>query len=140
MTNSEDIDPNDIMDILAALEADIMGTNLYGDLGGGINPIKLPTGIFTTDKPVTTTATPFVSAADRVFNWGESVYTDLFPEHQESQDDLFGYYARLYSNGDALGEKDGNIYYYDGGAGGSGEIVLVGATSDFLPQALAAGF
>lgn len=81
-----------------------------------------------------------VSDIDRIYNWGESIYTDLFPEHQESQDDVFGYYARLYPNGDALGEKDGGIYYYDGGAGGSGEVVLVGGISDFLPQAIAAGF
>ncbi|SCZ86433.1 hypothetical protein NSMM_540036 [Nitrosomonas mobilis] len=34
--------------------------------------------------------------------------------------DVFGYYARVYSNGDALGEKDNLIYYYDGGQTGTG--------------------
>lgn len=138
MTNNEVIDPSEVLDVIAALQADIMGTDLFDDLGSGINPIDLPDGIFDTDQPITTPQT--ISDIDRVFNWGESIYTDLFPEHQESQDDVFGYYARIYSNGDALGEKDGSIYYYDGGAGGSGGVVLVGSISDFLPQAIAAGF
>ena len=76
---------------------------------------------------------------DRVCNWGESAYTNLFPDHQNSQD-VFGYYARIYSNGDALGEKDGSIYYYDGGVDGTKEIVMVGAVTDYLLQAEAAGF
>lgn len=76
---------------------------------------------------------------DRVFNWGESAYQSLFPSHQDSQD-VFGYYTRIYSNGDALGEKDGNVYYYDGGADGTKEIVMVGAVTDFMTQAIAAGF
>lgn len=82
---------------------------------------------------------PYVDDRDRVFNWGESTYSNLFPSHTESQE-VFGYYARIYSNGDALGEKDGNIYYYDGGSDGNGQIILVGEISDFLPQAVAAGF
>lgn len=76
---------------------------------------------------------------DRIFNWGESIYFNLFPEHHDSLD-VFGYYARLYSNGDALGEQNGNIYYYDGGADGTGNITLIGAISDFLPQVEATGF
>lgn len=83
---------------------------------------------------------PPISDTDRVFNWGETAYSYLFPEHQESRADVFGYYARLYSNGDAVGEKDGNVYYYDGGAGGTGDILLVGTVQDYLPQAVAAGF
>lgn len=77
--------------------------------------------------------------SDRVFNWAESVYSHLFPNHPDSQD-VFGYHARIYSTGDGLGEKDGNIYYYDGGDDGTGEVSLVGSTSDFLVQAAAAGF
>lgn len=83
---------------------------------------------------------PEISPTDRVFNWGESAYHHLFPEHQESMPEYFGYYARVYSNGDALGEKDGNVFYYDGGAGGTGDILLVGTVQDYLPQAVAAGF
>ncbi|MDP2225597.1 hypothetical protein [Nitrosomonas sp.] len=80
-----------------------------------------------------------INPVDRIYNWGESVYPDLFPENQESVG-FSVYYARIYSNGDALGEQNGNIYYYDGGTDGSGEVVLVGGISDFLPQAIAAGF
>lgn len=79
------------------------------------------------------------SDIDRIFNWGENTYSHLFSNHQESQD-VIGYYARIYQNGDAVGEKDGNIYYYNGGLDGDSQIQLVGATSDFLAQAIAAGF
>lgn len=85
------------------------------------------------------TPTPVVNDVDRIFNWAEQSYSDLFPSHPESQS-IFGYYARIYSNGDALGEKDGNIYYYDGGTNGTGETVLVGVIADYLPQAATAGF
>lgn len=93
----------------------------------------------TASKPVPP-AQPIINNIDRIFNWGESVYPDLFPEHQESKGDVFGYYARMYSNGDALGEQNGNIYYYDGGVGGSGQITLVGTVSDYLPLVIEAGF
>jgi hypothetical protein len=74
------------------------------------------------------------SDIDHIFNWGELVYSDLLPEHQASIEDYHGYYARIYSNGDAVGEKDGNIYYYDGGSNGIGEVLLVGTVSDLLSQ------
>jgi len=76
---------------------------------------------------------------ERIFNWGESAYPHLFPDHQNSMD-MSGFHLRMYSNGDALGEKNGDIYYYDGGAGGTQEASLVGSISDFLPLAAAAGF
>lgn len=77
--------------------------------------------------------------ADRLFNWAESVFTSLFPNHPASIE-IAGYHARIYSNGDALGEKDGNIYYYDGGADGDDSITFVGTINDFLPSATLAGF
>lgn len=72
--------------------------------------------------------------ADRLYNWAESIYSDLFPNHPTSQD-VFGYYARVYENGNALGEQDDHIYFYDGNS-----ITLVGTADDFLPDAMAAGF
>lgn len=72
--------------------------------------------------------------ADRLFNWAESIYSDLFPD-QPGSTEILGYYARLYENGNALGEQDGSIYFYDGNA-----IILVGTVNDFLPDAIAAGF
>lgn len=82
---------------------------------------------------------PVTNINDRIFNWGETIYLGLFPEHQESIS-IFGYYARTYSNGDAVGEKGGSIYYYDGGIDGTAEIIQVGTVSDYLTQATAAGF
>lgn len=76
------------------------------------------------------------TAADRVFSWGESRYPELFPNHPQSQD-ILGYHARIYASGSALGEQQGNIYFY---AGPGNEIVLVGSTDSFLSQAMTAGF
>ncbi len=78
-------------------------------------------------------------SVERIFNWGENRHPDLFPDHPESLD-VFGYHARIYSNGNAIGEQKGNIYYYDGGADGTGNIVLVGTLADFLPQAILTGY
>lgn len=79
------------------------------------------------------------SDIDRIFNWGESTYSSLLPDHKESID-VFGYYARIYENGNAIGEQDGNIYFYDGGSDGDNSITLVGASSDLVLQATAGGF
>lgn len=76
----------------------------------------------------------FSSTADRLFNWAESTFTDLFPNHATSQE-IEGYHARLYENNNALGEQNGNLYFYDGHS-----IILVGTVDDFLSAAIAAGF
>lgn len=78
------------------------------------------------------------SKVDKIFDWAEDNYSILFPNHSESQE-VFGYYARLFSNGNGLGEKDGDIYFYDGGIDGTESIVLVGAVSDLLPLAIVDG-
>lgn len=89
----------------------------------------------------TTATTPAISLpnVERVFNWGENHHTALLPDHPASID-IFGYHARLYSNGNALGEQNDMIYFYDGGPDGSGNIILVGATVELLPLAIADGF
>lgn len=76
---------------------------------------------------------------DRIFNWGEDAYSDKLPESQESVV-IFDYYARMYSNGDAVGERDGNIYHYDGGEDGTQEITLVGTVEHLLDLAASNGF
>lgn len=97
--------------------------------------------VVSVDNDTAIPAEPFSVTIDRVFNWGESVYRDLFPEHQNSIPDHMGYHARIYSNGDALmAANNGNIYYYDGGHDGSNETYLVGTVQGFLPQAEASGF
>ncbi len=89
-----------------------------------------------TSYSFTTTAQTPDTNADRIFDWGERQYPDLFSDHPESLD-VFGYHARIYSNGNAVGEQNDNIYFYDGG---TGNIVLVGTIASFLPQTIAAGY
>ncbi len=85
-------------------------------------------------EPLEPPTPPILPIADRLYNWAESVYADLFPNHPDSQD-ILGYYARIYENGNALGERDDQIYFYDGNS-----IMLVGTVDDFLPDAITAGF
>ena len=73
-------------------------------------------------------------AADRLFNWAEDFFSDLFPNHPESME-IIGYYARIYENGNALGEQNDNIYFDDGHS-----VILVGTVNDYLADAIAAGF
>ncbi len=74
------------------------------------------------------------SDSDRLFNWAESEFDNLFPNHPASQE-IEDYHARIYENGNALGEQNNNIYFYDGNS-----ITLVGTVNDFLPDAISAGF
>lgn len=76
---------------------------------------------------------------ERVFNWGESRFPQLFSDHPASID-IFGYHARLYSNGNAIGEQNDTIYFYDGGPDGTRNIDLIGATSELLLLAISDGF
>ena len=61
---------------------------------------------------------------DDLFNWGEATYKDVMPTHKDSYA-IEDYYARIYDNGQAVGEKNGNIYHYDGH-----EINLVGTVDE----------
>lgn len=79
---------------------------------------------------------PILAKAGRIFNWAEDEYSLLFPDHPESEI-ISGFNARLYSNGNALAEKDENIYFYDIN---SDSVVLVGAVSDYISQAMSDGF
>lgn len=75
-----------------------------------------------------------IVAAEHIFDWAESIYPTLLHGSPISQE-IEGYHARIYANGNGLGEQNGNIYFYDGIS-----IALVGTVSDFLPDAIAAGF
>jgi hypothetical protein len=68
-------------------------------------------------------------AADRLFDWAESLLPELFPGSPASQD-VAGYRARLYGSGHALGVKDGQVFYYNGVS-----IDPLGPVSQWLPQA-----
>lgn len=82
-----------------------------------------------------TPVNPYESKDDSVFNWAENVLPGYFSEHEQSQN-ISGYYARMYSDGFALGEKDGNIYV----AFSDGPIELVGSVDSYYSTASAAGF
>jgi endo-1,3-1,4-beta-glycanase ExoK len=73
--------------------------------------------------------------AERIFDWAESNFHDLLPEHAETQQ-VSGFNARIYSSGNAIGEKEGNLYSYIPGQ----EIRLVGSVNEILPQAEIMGF
>lgn len=108
--------------------------DLTGDGNAAIRSYSFITTTQIPDTPLDTTL-----SIDIIFNWGENQYPDLFSDHPESLD-VFGYYARIYSNGNAVGEQNNNIYFYDGGTDGTGDIVLVGTIASFLPLAISAGF
>lgn len=70
---------------------------------------------------------------DRIFNWAEDQFNILLPGDSHTQY-IDGYNARLYGN-HAVGERDGEIYYYDGD-----NIEHVGQISDFIGQAVSSGY
>lgn len=77
-----------------------------------------------------------VATPDRLFNWAESEFDSIFSNHTISHE-VEGFYARIYENGNILGELNNNIYFYDSSAI---TINLVGTVNDFLPDAISAGF
>lgn len=94
-----------------------------------------------TTTPATTTAscpTATIGDADRIFNWAESKYADLFYPPAISVDGE-GYRYRYYSSTNAyLGYRDGTVFHY---APAKWDAVLsLGRSCYFLNQAQAAGF
>jgi beta-glucanase (GH16 family) len=73
--------------------------------------------------------------AERIFDWAEQLLPELLPEHAATQS-IAGYQARLYTNGNALGEQDGTLYWYAPEQG----LMLLGQVDQFLPQAESMGF
>jgi alpha-tubulin suppressor-like RCC1 family protein len=60
-----------------------------------------------------TAEAPLKTNVDRLFNWAEWFYPHMFLPHTSSTERL-GYYARCYSTGLCIGERDGRAYLYDG--------------------------
>lgn len=74
------------------------------------------------------TDTSLDQRADEIFSWAESQYPDLFSGHSQSQE-IAGYHARIYADsGTALGEKNGDIYFYDAW---TETTMIVGTVNDF---------
>lgn len=66
--------------------------------------------------------------ANEIFSWAENQYPDLFSGHPQSQE-IAGYHARIYNDsGTALGEKNGDIYYYDAW---TDTVMIVGTVNEF---------
>ena len=104
----------------------------YTDGGGTLESVSSsPTPIvqIASTDPETTQA-----AIDRILDWGEAAFSNILPEQNESRD-IWGYYARTYSNGNSLGEKDENIYFHDGS-----DITVVGTVDSLLFLAELGGF
>lgn len=81
-------------------------------------------------------AAPTASDADRVFDWAESAYASFFPSHSANASAL-GYTYRYYpATGLYLGTQAGRVVLH----GGPYHLLDVGALSDFLALAGAAGF
>jgi arabinogalactan endo-1,4-beta-galactosidase len=79
------------------------------------------------------------SDSDRIFNWAETVYPQLFSPYQPQSQMILDYYVRYYSNTNAyLGTKNGRVYYYNANAGGM--VLDVGSIDDYLPIAARAGY
>ncbi|MBS4097830.1 MAG: DUF1566 domain-containing protein [Sulfuricella sp.] len=86
---------------------------------------------------ITVAALP--SAAERVFNWAESAYPELFSPAGETTQTAMGYTYRYYPRENCyLATKDGRVYYL--GSLTQDRISDVGALADYLLQAKAAGF
>jgi hypothetical protein len=75
--------------------------------------------------------------ANRVFNWAEQTYPSLFAPVGVSSIDGFGYQYRYYPKTNSyVGVQSNTIYYLSSG----GNILSVGSVTQYLSQAVSAGF
>lgn len=82
-------------------------------------------------------ATGGLNSSDRLFNWAEYRYAQLFSPPASVTESQFGYYYRFYSQTNSyLGSKDGRIYYI----GPDGSLVDLGQADSYLPSAAVDGF
>lgn len=78
-----------------------------------------------------------ISDTDRVFNWAEAVYPQLFPK--PSVAGFFSPYTYRYypATGNYIGVAGGRVYLHNGR---DWNLLDVGTLSNYLPQASAAGY
>ena len=91
------------------------------------------TTVAVTTPPLTPPSQPAgTTDSDRIFDWGESMYPQLFGSHSTSQN-VGGYYLRQYPGTNVgLATLNGRLYFY---AGRPEEGMLdLGAVSDWLNQ------
>jgi len=77
---------------------------------------------------------------DRIFKWAETTYAQYFRPGGVSSQTGYGYYYRYYSQTNIyIGSSNNRLYLYGPSQFGPG-ILDLGALSDWLPKAQAAGF
>lgn len=114
------------------------GLNDVGQLGNGGsgNALNTPAQVGADGGNMLTLApqsTPNIDV-DRLFNWAEFAYPALFSSHSPSLAGG-GYYYRCYAANRCLGEKNGDVFYYDG------TLLNVGKLSDLVKSSVVpAGF
>lgn len=89
---------------------------------------------------VVTQASSGTNDSDRVFNWAEAIYPELFSPALQTTKSFSGYTYRYYkiTNSYLATSADGHVYYV--GALSNGQIMDVGLISAYLTQAKAAGY
>ena len=89
-----------------------------------------PSAVTVVTSPVT-----YAANSDRLFNWAENFYTNLFPTHQDSQIFIGNYFYRCYSTkscvASGMGGDIDTLYYLDGK---TGAISNLGNVSDWLSR------
>lgn len=114
------------------------GMNDVGQLGNGArgNPLNAPARVVGPEGGLLAlqAEAESKSAVDRLFNWAEWFYPNMFYPHAASEWRL-GYYSRCYATGLCIGESEGRGYLYDG------TIQYVGDVEEMLElHAAPAGF
>ncbi|OYU44461.1 MAG: hypothetical protein CFE44_12800, partial [Burkholderiales bacterium PBB4] len=75
--------------------------------------------------------------ANRVLNWAEQSFTPFLSPVGSASQDLEGYHYRFYAGSNSyIAERDGVVYYLPVG----GNVVPLGAVTQFMPLATQAGF
>lgn len=109
---------------------DLVLTNevLYAASEGG--------GVFRYDFQTVTEPTD----TDRIFNWAETTYTQYFQPGGGASQTGYGYYFRYYNQTNTYLASMNNRLYIYGPAQWGTNVIDLGALSDWLPLAQAAGF
>jgi large repetitive protein len=106
-------------------------------VGGGRVPVPdPPTFAAATGHRATLATSLYRYEHDRLFDWAEFKYPQLFGPHAATQD-VAGYQARAYANGIYLGSANGRVYVYGAPWGG---LKDVGGVGEYLPLAIQDGF
>jgi hypothetical protein len=115
-----------------------------GDWRSGITTYAIPDFGWDLPVPVGTTSNAMVSQADwqRVMNWAESTFPELFPAQGKQEMNIAPYQVRYYPGSDTylgFNPADTRFYGYNPALFGA-DILSFGLLSEYLPAAQSAGF